>query len=155
MAEITRRRVGELQRGVFKILLDYPDGLPAKDVLQRLEQVVPPSDFEKSNYPRRPNIRRFEKMARFSTIALVKAGWLVKSKGCWYVTEEGKRAYHQIQDPEKFAREASRLVGHLVVARCCAHLKRVLSLNRIRRGCHERPGCAPGGGSENIQAYYR
>jgi|GEM_PF-4292647 len=74
MAEITRRRVRELQREVFKILLDHPDGLPAKDVLQGLEQVVPPSDFEKSNYPRRPNIRRFEKMARFSTIAPVKAG---------------------------------------------------------------------------------
>src|SRR5712692_447925 len=109
MAEITRRRVGELQRGVFKILLDHPEGLPAKDVLQRLEQVVPPSDFEKSNYPRRPNIRRFEKMARFSTIAPVKAGWLVKSKGRWYVTEEGKKAYNQITDPEKFMREAHRL----------------------------------------------
>ncbi len=29
MAEITRRRVRELQRGVFKILLNFPDGLPA------------------------------------------------------------------------------------------------------------------------------
>ena len=74
MPEITSRRVGELQRGVFKILVDQPDGLPAKEVLQRLEAVVPPSDFEKSNYPKHPNIRRFEKIARFSTIAPVKAG---------------------------------------------------------------------------------
>ena len=37
MAEITRRRVGELQRGVIKILLDSPQGLPAKEVLQRLD----------------------------------------------------------------------------------------------------------------------
>jgi hypothetical protein len=29
MAEITRKGVGELQRGVFKILLNFPDGLPA------------------------------------------------------------------------------------------------------------------------------
>ncbi len=49
MAEITRKRVGELQRGVFKILLDSPDGLPAKDVLNRLPQVVPPTEFEKSD----------------------------------------------------------------------------------------------------------
>ncbi len=47
MAEVTVRRIGELQRGVFKILLDHPEGLPAKDVLKRMEQVVPPTQFEK------------------------------------------------------------------------------------------------------------
>jgi hypothetical protein len=31
-AEITRKHVGELMRGVFKILLDFPDGLPVKEV---------------------------------------------------------------------------------------------------------------------------
>jgi restriction system protein len=109
MAEITRRRVGELQRGAIKILFDFPEGMPAKEVLRRLEHVVPPTEFEKSDYPKHPGVRRFEKMARFATIAPVKAGWLVKSKGRWYVTEEGRKAYNQIVDPEKFAREASRL----------------------------------------------
>ena len=109
MAEITRKRVGELMRGVFKILLDSPEGLPAKEVLHRLEQVVPPTEFEKSDYPKHPGIRRFEKMVRFATIGPVKAGWLVKSKGRWYLTEEGIRAYNQIKDPEEFNREARRL----------------------------------------------
>ncbi len=109
MAEITRRRVGELQRGVIKALLDSPDGLPAKEVLHRLEDVVPPTEFEKSDYPKHPGVRRFEKMARFATIGPVKAGWLVKSKGRWYVTEEGRKAYNQITDPEKFMREVDRL----------------------------------------------
>ena len=45
MAEITRKRVGELQRGVIKILIDQPEGLPAKDVLQRLETNVPALPF--------------------------------------------------------------------------------------------------------------
>jgi hypothetical protein len=31
------------------ILLDYPDGFSAKELLERLE-VVPPTDFEKSEY---------------------------------------------------------------------------------------------------------
>ena len=96
-------------RGVFKILLDSPEGLPAKEVLHRLEQVVPPTEFEKSDYPKHPGIRRFEKMVRFATIGPVKAGWLVKSKGRWYLTEEGIRAYNQIKDPEEFNREARRL----------------------------------------------
>lgn len=109
MAEITRRRVGELMRGVVKILLDSPEGLPAKEVLGRLEKVVPPTEFEKQDYPKHPGVRRFEKMARFATIGPVKAGWLVKNKGHWYVTEEGKRAFNTIQDPEKFHREVRRL----------------------------------------------
>ena len=74
MTEITRRRVGELQRGVFKILLEHSDGLPAKEILDRLGGLVPPTDFERSEYPKRPRVRRFEKIVRFSTIAPVKAG---------------------------------------------------------------------------------
>src|SRR6266851_2638959 len=109
MPEITRRRVGELQRGVFQMLLDHPDGLPAKELLEKLAKVVPPTEFEKSEYAKRPGVRRFERMARFATIGPVKAGWLVKSKGHWYVTEEGKKAYNQITDPEQFNREARRL----------------------------------------------
>jgi restriction system protein len=109
MAEITRKRIGELQRGVFKILLNYPDGLPAKELLEKLESVVPPTEFEKSEYPNRPGVRRFEKIVRFATIAPVKAGWLIKSKGRWTLTEEGKKAYERIPDPEKFVREGGRL----------------------------------------------
>jgi hypothetical protein len=37
MPEITPRRRGELVRGVFKILLSHPDGLPAKTILERLQ----------------------------------------------------------------------------------------------------------------------
>ncbi len=109
MAEITRRRVGELQRGVFKTLLEQPDGLPAKDVLERLEKLVLPTDFEKSEYPNRPGVRRFEKIVRFATIAPVKAGWLLKSKGRWSLTEEGRQAYEKHREPEAFYKEAHRL----------------------------------------------
>ena len=109
MAEITSKRVGELQRGVLRILLDQPEGLAAKEVLHRMEQAVPPTEFEKTDYPNNPGVRRFEKMIRFATIAPVKAGSLVKDKGKWYLTEEGRKAYSTYPEPEKFRREASRL----------------------------------------------
>lgn len=109
MAEITRKRSGELVRGVFQILLNHPEGLRAKELLQKLEELVPPTDFEASNYPNRPNVRRYEKIVRFSTIAAVKAGWLVKSKGSWWLTDEGRSALEKFQDPEDFSREARRL----------------------------------------------
>ena len=109
MAEITRHRTGELVRGVFKVLLPEPEGLPAKEVLERVQSVVPPSDFEKTTYPSRPDVRRYEKIIRFSTIKTVKAGWLVKDKGQWYLTDEGRKAYNQFPNPEEFTGEASRL----------------------------------------------
>jgi hypothetical protein len=45
LAEITRKRSGELIRGVFQILAGEPEGLAVKDVLRRLEELVPPTPF--------------------------------------------------------------------------------------------------------------
>ena len=109
MAEITRKRNGELSRGIFQILSEAPDGLPAREVLLKLENIVKPTDFEKSDYPNNPGVRRFEKIARFATIGCVKAGWLVKSKGKWILTDIGKIAYKNNIDPENFYKESSRL----------------------------------------------
>ena len=109
MAQVTHRRGGEMLRKVFEILLDHPDGLPAKEVLERTAQSLTLTEFEKSYYPSRPTVRRFEKLVRFWSINPGKAGWLLKSKGRWALTEEGKKAFRQFEDPEKFAREAIRL----------------------------------------------
>jgi hypothetical protein len=40
MAEITRRRQGELLAGVFEVLQKHPDGLAAKDVLRQVSKDV-------------------------------------------------------------------------------------------------------------------
>jgi restriction system protein len=109
MAEITRRRQGELVRGVFAILREHPEGMHSRELLRELERRVPPTSFEASTYPKSPDTRRYEKVVRFSTIAAVKAGWLVKSKGEWSLTQEGVQAYDAIPDPEDFQREAGRL----------------------------------------------
>jgi restriction system protein len=109
MAEITVRRTGELLRGVLQVLRDQPDGLPASEVFKRLESEVPPTEFEASDYPNRPGVRRYEKIVRFMTINAVKAGWLTKSRGTWSATDEGRRALDAFLDPEQFMREANRL----------------------------------------------
>jgi restriction system protein len=109
MAEISRKRVGELMRGVFQILLPLPEGLQAKTVFERLQSVVPPTDFEKSMYPKHPDVRRYEKIVRFSSIGPVKAGWLVKNKGLWSLTDEGRSAYQKFPTPEGFVTESRRL----------------------------------------------
>lgn len=109
MPEITYKRRGELIRKVFQVLRQSPNGLPAKEVLARVEAGLPLTDFEKSTYPNRPNVRRFEKIVRFSSIPHVKAGWLIKGRSGWTITEEGQKAYDQLPNPEKFDREAVRL----------------------------------------------
>jgi restriction system protein len=109
MAEITKERQGLLVRKAFEILSRHADGLPARDVIARVEKELGLTPFEQSFYSSNPSVRRFEKIIRFSTISSVKAGWLLKEKGRWILTESGRRAYEQFQTPEAFMREATRL----------------------------------------------
>ena len=81
----------------------------AKDVLSRLEKIVRPTEFEDTTYPNRPGVRRYEKIVRFSTIGAVKSGWLLKDKGLWSLTDEGRAAFQKFKDPEAFIRETDRL----------------------------------------------
>jgi len=109
MAETTRKRLGELVRAVFNVLVQHPEGMRAKDLLAEVEKTITLTEYEKSDYPKHPGIRRFEKTVRFATIAPVKAGWLVKSKGRWILTEDGKKALETYQNPEAFAQKAAEL----------------------------------------------
>jgi restriction system protein len=109
MAEVTRKRQGELVRTVFSILAQQPEGMRAKELLKKVEEASTLSEYERSDYPKQPGIRRFDKIVRFATIGPVKAGWLVKSKGRWTLTEDGKKALEIYKDPEVFAQKASEL----------------------------------------------
>lgn len=109
MAEITSKRRGELVRKVIEVLRDHPEGLQAKDVLKQVEASIVLTAFEQSTYPNNPSVRRFEKIVRFATIGPVKAGWILKSKGRWSVTEQGLKAYKDFKDPEQFTSEVRRL----------------------------------------------
>jgi len=109
LAEITRKRTGEILQTVFEVLKQHPDGLQARRVIQEVERRLPPTPFEQSDYPNAPGVRRFDKIVRFATIAPVKAGWLVKSKGQWILTEEGRQASEKFHDPVELRREVTRL----------------------------------------------
>lgn len=107
MAEITRRRTGELLRELFSILMAEPDGLQASTALQALASRVTLTPYEADTYE--SGGRRFEKIVRFATVDCVKAGWLVKDKGIWTITEEGRKAHLDLPDPEAFYRQACKL----------------------------------------------
>ncbi len=107
MAEVTRRRTGELLRKLFELLIASPDGMPAKEVLAALGSRVKMTEYEAGEYE--SGSRRFEKIVRFSTVDTVKAGWLLKEAGVWSVTQAGRKAYEKLLDPEAFYKEAVRL----------------------------------------------
>lgn len=107
MPEVTRSRIGHLVRKLFEILLDQPEGMKAADAVAALANAVELTEYEAGEYP--SGGRRFDKIVRFATIDCVKAGWLVKDKGVWSITDKGETAYQDIPDSEKFYSEATRL----------------------------------------------
>lgn len=108
MAEITRKRTGEHLRRLFGILQSSPEGLAAADALKKLKEQTQLTAYEAGKYEGSDQ-PRFYKIVRFATVDAVKAGWLLKAKGHWTLTEAGIQAYNEIPDPEMFYKEATRL----------------------------------------------
>ena len=107
MADVTRRRTGEFIRKLFELLIPHPEGLPAREALDALRAKVQLTEYEKGSYE--SGGQRFEQIVRSATVDCVKAGWLLKHKGRWSITDEGKAIYATIADPEEFYRRAVKL----------------------------------------------
>lgn len=107
MPEITRRRTGEFLRELFSILIAAPEGMRASEALQHLASRFTLTPYEANSYE--SGARRFEKIVRFATVDCVKAGWLVKDKGVWSITEAGEAAHAELTDPEAFYKRACKL----------------------------------------------
>src|SRR4051812_18492888 len=104
MPDITKRRTGQLLRRLFEILLKHSDGLQARDALAALEKAAPPTAFELGNFE--SGGRRYEKIVRWATVDCVKAGWLVKKHGRWFITDDGRKAFETFKDDEAFYKQA-------------------------------------------------
>lgn len=107
MAEVTRKRTGELLRHAFDLLIKNPDGLPGRDVIEYVASKVTLSPYEAGAYD--AGSRRFDTIIRYATVDCVKAGWMVKQHGKWSVTDEGVNAHQTLQDPEAFYKRAVQL----------------------------------------------
>ncbi len=63
----------------------------------------------RGEYPNSPGVERYGKIVRFTTIGPVKAGWMVKDRGTWTITEAGKAVIGKFTDPAELTRECDRL----------------------------------------------
>ena len=79
----------------------------AAKVIERVRESLPPTPSEEGVYET-SGTEKYGKILRFMTIAPVKAGWLVKSKGIWTITEEGRTALATYTAPSELMAEANK-----------------------------------------------
>ena len=108
MNEIDQRRISEFSRLVFLRLWSESAGLPVGDIFAYIPQAIALTDYEKSDFPS-THTPRYERIIRLATVPYVKAGWLLKSKGRWFLTTEGKQACKSFPTADVFCKEAGRL----------------------------------------------
>lgn len=75
----------------LKILKENGGELRGKQVLEEVEKRVQLGEWEKHRYEKTGYIR-WMSVLHFYTIDLIKAGFLVKKKGIWFLTPEGESA---------------------------------------------------------------
>jgi hypothetical protein len=96
-----QRGIGRASCGMFEVLWDQSAGLPLAELRSRVWERVPPSDGEQAD----PS----SYLGGWTT-AFVKAEWIRKAHGRWWITADGKRAYGRYRhDPAQLTTEAVRL----------------------------------------------
>lgn len=93
----------------FKILKESGGELPGKQVVERIRDINDLTEWEKEIYEKTGYVR-WESILHFYTIDCIKAGFLRKNKGIWYLTEEGEKAISL--GPVKLLEKASQLYKH-------------------------------------------
>jgi restriction system protein len=73
------------------VLKEEGGELPGREVMNRIEQRIELSEWEKERYEKTGYIR-WQSILHFYSIGCIKAGYLRKLKGIWYLTEEGEDA---------------------------------------------------------------
>ena len=75
----------------LKVLKDNGGEMRGKQVIEEVEKRVPLGEWERQRYEKTGNIR-WRSVLHFYTIDLIKAGFLIKKKGVWFLTPEGETA---------------------------------------------------------------
>jgi restriction system protein len=75
----------------LKILKEEGGHLAGRDVIEKMGKRLQFSDWEKEIYEKTGNVR-WRSIFHFYTIAPIKAGYMRKVKGIWYLTPEGEEA---------------------------------------------------------------
>lgn len=101
---ISWERRGEYLKTALSLIVENEGSKPLREIISELPKGIAFSDYEWGRYEK-SGLIRWQSILYFYSIDCVKAGWLVKDKGVWYITEEGKRALKLSN--EDFIKEAT------------------------------------------------
>jgi len=87
----------------FEVLRDNGGEMRGRDVVRWIEEHIELSDWAKERYESSGQVR-WQTFLHFFTGDCVKAGYMVKKSGTWYLTEEGEQA--MALGPEKLLQSA-------------------------------------------------
>jgi len=90
----------------FKILKEAGGQLPGKQIVNKIRETIKLTEWEKEVYEKTGYVR-WESLLHFFTIDCIKAGFLRKNKGIWYLTNEGEKAIEL--GPAKLLKTATQL----------------------------------------------
>ncbi len=107
MKKISRSRLiaQKVILATFKILQNNGGQMRGKDVVDRIRETVDFDEYESHVYEKTGYVR-WESILHFYTIDCMKAGFLIKKTGVWYLTEEGEEVIKL--GPEKLLQVATR-----------------------------------------------
>ncbi|AKM78300.1 MAG: Restriction endonuclease [Candidatus Wolfebacteria bacterium GW2011_GWE1_48_7] len=103
--EIPTARRGEYLQTVFRIIEKNGGSLPLREILVEMPKSLIFNEYEAGHYEKTGYVR-WRSMMYLYSIDCVKAGWLVKNKGTWSITEEGRKTLQF--SPEEFIRIATQ-----------------------------------------------
>jgi len=86
---ITRERAAQYIKTAFAALQENDDSMSRSDLLEKVGARIELTDYELERHEKTGYVR-WESVLSFYSIAPVKAGWLIKRKGVWHLTPEGK-----------------------------------------------------------------
>ncbi len=75
----------------FQILKERGGEAPGREVIAEVEKRVALDDWAKAKYEKSGYVR-WQSILHFFSIDCIKAGYLIKKKGVWYLTPEGENA---------------------------------------------------------------
>ena len=99
-------RQAQLVHGMLTLLAKEPDGLHVKEVIKRLRNVVPATEYELTL--NNTGVERYETSARWWSLGLTKAGWITKADGIWRATDAGRAALKEYPETVAFNEEVER-----------------------------------------------
>ena len=104
----SRALAAKVIHAALSILQDNGKEMPMRDLLAKVEKAVKLDDWARERYEKSGYVR-WESILHFFSIDCVKAGYLVKKKGVWYLTPEGEEALKL--GPEKLLDQAGLAYG--------------------------------------------